>query len=337
MASVVRADNFGDDWSDNDERTHEIVLSDTEITEHEENIRTESTAKKSGPVWDFTEDSVSAPKEPEVNSKYRAPKLSDKVAPTNNEQNFPTFGEPVIEKPQKKGESQAAEKAEKNQSTNRYEKLEIEEETVKNEEKTAKKPGKKGKKKKSDWKKLDTEVKISLTTEKKAVEPVPQNDSSKYSQKFSSQGESRSFNIKPSGEGFRNYENKQETGAKFAVSKPETGFRTNNSKFGAGFGTNTANSSGIERRTDNVFETSEDKKSSFVWRSDNKVDQDQNKEENTEKAPKKFFNTNKTTKPETNDSLKSEVKEVKGTKTEACGESIRNEVIRKNPWGRVVS
>lgn len=347
MASVTRADHFGEDWSDNEEITHEIVLSDTEITEQEENIRTESGARRTGPVWVATEVSETAQTEPEKNEKYRAHKHSTKIAPTKDALNFPSFGDVSSEKPSQKTEGKE-EKTEKPQSSNRYEKLEIKEEEGKTEDKTVKKPAKKGKKKKNEWKKLETNVKIASTAEQFTSDTIFQKEAPKLPERISYQNESRSFNIKPSGEGFRNFENKQETafkpfenktGAGFrpTESRTEGGFRNFEAKPNAGLRPAGEGNGGFLRRTDNFPETGSESKPVNVWRKGDDANKEQKKEDNAERPVKKFFNEKKAANPVSINPLESSAKPVQEVKNDVWGDNVKDDGKKKNPWGRPVS
>ena len=369
MASVTRADHFGEDWSDNEEITHEIVLSDTEITEQEENIRTESGARRTGPVWVATEVSETAQTEPDKNEKYRAPKHSTKIAPTKDALNFPSFGDPSSDKPSQKTEGKE-DKTEKLQSNNRYEKLEIKEEEGKTEEKTAKKPAKKGKKKKNEWKKLETKVKIASTVEQITADTIFQKEAPKLPERISYQSESRSFNIKPSGEGFRNFENKQETGFKpFENNRPGAGFRPTDIKpsgegfrnfdakpstgfrpagegnpgfrpageGGAGFRAAGEGNIGFLRRTDNFPEAGSENKPVNVWRKGDEPNNEQKKDDNAERPVKKFFNAKKAANPVSINPLEPSAKPVQEVKNDVWGDNVKDDGKKKNPWGRTAS
>lgn len=306
MASGGKGDQLGEDWSDTEEKTHEIVLQDTEITEQEEIVRVETGARKTGAVWGAQDSSETVTEEVKSGNR-RLMKRSEKLPPKKTEFDFPSIGIEV-EKTAAKSESKQAE--EKKASNNRYEELDVAEEEQKVEENKKKPQGKK-KKKKKDWVKVDLNVKLATTVEESTTANFFQAEQPKPVERVEKpQYESRNFQIKPSGPGFRNFDIKQETGPAPA------------SKFGSGF-----------NRRPEVAEnkTADSQAKPAGWRVDDKAKVEV--QTNPPGERKKFFNSNKAGVKESIDPLQPKPKEPESAKNDVWGDRIKEQPKRKNAWG----
>ena len=361
MASGVKADQIGDDWSDNEEKTHEIVVEGTDFIEHDEDMRSEQVARKSGPAWGLLETSEPVPKEVVKGGKFRAPKLSDKKAPVVNPTNFPGLADPTSDKKSdSRAEGKSSEsKQDDSKSSNPYSKLEMPE-AAEEEAKTEKKsqqPRKSNKKKgKGIWNKVETNVKIASTADEINAKDIFAKEPEKVQERYERPQESRNFQFKSSGAGFRNFENKQEAGP-FA----RDGFRNEPVRQDAGpFGS--FNSFARDGKDD------QGKGSGFGRRVEGDRDRDRERERESEKekdgelekpaawrrndnapdgagnsvsvsagdgkvptgGPKKFFNAKKVVSKESIDPLQPKSKEQEESKKDVWGDQVKP--ARKNPW-----
>jgi hypothetical protein len=307
----------GEDWSDNEETTHEIVVEDSELTELDENVRSEQVIRKTGPAWVTADTSEAATIEPSKTGKFKAPKISDKKPPAVNAFNFPTLDGPVETKTTVKTEVNNVEnKQDKTQTNNRYQELVVaDEEEVKTEAKQVKTAKKKGKKSKKEWKVIETKVTIASTVEEINSNNMFQKEVDKIVDKYDRPQESRSFNIKPSGTGFRNFDNKLES-APFHREEPPK-------------------SQVFSRRTDFIDRPVEQDKNTPWRRTDNseQAKTETNAESKTsDSGPKRFFNKNKGAVKESIDPFQTKPKEAPEGKTDVWNEAIQVKPARKNAW-----
>lgn len=332
------AEPFERNWEDKDQKIHEIKVNNLEITEDDGVQRIESRPQRSGPAWNLEEANESQPSETVTKGKYMTSHLNKKKPPVNDKLNFPGIGLAPAEKSaseaqEAKSTSDKKASAAKGSSSNPYGELEEEEEKASptvEEKKSAKKPsGKKKGSKKQKWTAINANVKIATTAEEKdsnvfqkeekKVIPSDSSDRPKY--------ESKGFQIKPSGQGFRNFDNKPAESV-FSSNKPE-----GSSAFGP-------------RRTENFVPKPVEESQSqrpIAWRNmENKVveepksrnpDIESNEPVKTD-APRKFFNSKKAgAKPESSDPLMPKEKEPENSRKDVWGENIK-EPQRKNAWAK---
>ena len=350
MASGVKADQIGDDWSDNEEKTHEIVVEGTDFTELDEDMRSEQVARKTGPAWGLLETSEPVVKEVAKGGKFRAPKLSDKKAPVVNTMNFPGLADVQSEKKsESRPDGRSEGPADDSQSNNPYSKLRMaEEEEAKPEKKQQ--PRKSGKKKGKDkWNKVETKVTIATSVEEINSKDIFAKEPEKVQERYERPQESRNFQIKPSGAGFRNFDNRQESGPfgssgfRSEASRQETGpfARDNRDARDARDTRDNRDDQGKTslfggRRNEPVADKVEDSGKPIVWRrSDNVTEAKSNpapaQEGKVESSgPKRFFNANKNVNKESIDPLQPKAKVQEDSKKDVWGDQVKP--VRKNPW-----
>ena len=338
MASGVKADQIGDDWSDNEEKTHEIVVEGTDFTELDEDMRSEQVVRKTYTTWDFTETSEPVAKEVPKGGKFQAQKLSAKKAPAVNPTNFPDLADvPSDKKSDSRHDGKPSEgKLDDSQSNNPYSKLQMaEEEEAKTEKKQQ--PRKSNKKKgKEKWTKAETNVTIATSVQEINSKDIFAKEPEKVIERYERPQESRSFQIKPSGAGFRNFDNRQEAGP----ARPD-GFRNDNNRKEAGpFARDNKEGQGksslFGRRNEPVQDKVEDSGKPIVWRRNDIATGDKGTSEPAQEGkvetsgPKKFFNANKKVNNESIDPLQPKPKVQEDSKKDVWGDQVKP--ARKNPW-----
>ena len=339
MASGVKADQIGDDWSDNEEKTHEIVVEGTDFTEHDEDMRSEQVPRKVGPVWGETlETPEPVIKEVKKGGKYRTQKPSGPKAPEVSAMNFPDLADIS---PDKKSDSRpdgksSESKQDDSKSNNPYSKLEMpEDEDAKAEKKPQqpRKPNKKNDKKK--WNKVETKVTIASTAEEINAKDIFAKEPEKVQEKYERPQESRGFQFKSSGAGFRNFENKQEAGPFARDGMRNDAPRQNAGPFARDKDDQTK-FSGFGRRVEPVQEKIGESEKAIPWRrGDNVADSKSNSGPAQEvkvetSGPKKFFNANKGANKESIDPLQPKSKVQEDSKKDVWGDQVKP--ARKNPW-----